>query len=102
LSPPEAVTNATEAYLDDQDAIAIWVDECCLRDPNAFTLVGELYAAWEMWAEAMGEFRSNSKRFSQRLEAMGFTRDNQRHRGGRGFRGIKGPLVNPNRSRGTF
>jgi hypothetical protein len=30
------------------------------------------------------------------LEAMGFTRDNQRHRGGRGFRGIKGPLVNPN------
>ena len=32
LSPPVAVTAATAAYLDAEDAIAAWMDECCQRD----------------------------------------------------------------------
>ena len=36
LAPPEVVTAATAAYLDAQDSIAAWLDECCDRDPNAW------------------------------------------------------------------
>jgi putative DNA primase/helicase len=89
IDPPDVVTSATDSYLEDQDTIGRWVDEYCECDPNAFTLVSELYAAWWAWADAMGEYKPNSKRFSQRLEAMGFVRENRRGQGGRGFRGIE-------------
>jgi putative DNA primase/helicase len=96
LSPPEVVTRATDSYLDEQDTVARWLDEMCERDPNAFTLVHELYTSWDTWADSMGLFRMDGKRFSQRLEAMGFVRENRPRHGGRGFRGIKGPMVSPN------
>ena len=39
LAPPEVVTAATAAYLDAQDSVAAWLDECCELDANmgAFT-----------------------------------------------------------------
>jgi putative DNA primase/helicase len=35
LNPPEAVTAATSAYLEAQDSVAAWLDECCELDPKA-------------------------------------------------------------------
>jgi putative DNA primase/helicase len=35
LAPPKAVTNATDAYLEAEDALATWIDEYCIRDANA-------------------------------------------------------------------
>lgn len=35
LCPPQAVVDATAAYLDAEDALSAWIDECCLRDANA-------------------------------------------------------------------
>jgi putative DNA primase/helicase len=93
LAPPEVVTSATNSYMEEQDTVGRWVDECCVRDINAFTLTRELYASWDTWAEAMGLFRMDGKSFSQRLEAMGFTPANLPRRGGRGYRGINGPMV---------
>jgi putative DNA primase/helicase len=37
LAPPEAVARATAAYLESEDAIAVWLEDCCQRDPQAFT-----------------------------------------------------------------
>lgn len=92
LMPPEVVTNATDSYLNDQDAIAKWVDQCCTRDINAFTPLSELFSAFDLWAETLREQRTNSMRFGDRLEAMGFERVKQNGR--RGHRGIKGPMMN--------
>ena len=72
LCPPSAVVDATAAYLDAEDAIAAWLEDCCVRDPNAWATSNELFASWKAWAELAGEFVGSSKRFTQNLEARGF------------------------------
>jgi putative DNA primase/helicase len=93
LVPPEVVTSATDAYLNDQDAIGKWVDQCCNPlDINAFTPLADLFSAFDLWAETLREKRTTSQRFGDRLEAMGFPRE--KFNGKRGHRGIKGPMMN--------
>ncbi|MGE3230269.1 MAG: phage/plasmid primase, P4 family [Hyphomicrobium sp.] len=87
LSPPPAVTAATAAYLEAEDAIAIWIDECCERDPNAWTTSTALFASWRSWADKAGEFVGASKRFVQALETRGFHQ--HRRKTGRGFLGLR-------------
>ena len=33
LSPPQMVTEATAAYLESEDAVAAWIEDCAARDP---------------------------------------------------------------------
>jgi putative DNA primase/helicase len=56
LRPPKAVTAATAAYLEAEDATAAWIDEKCERDPNAWSSSSSLFASWSAWATAAGEF----------------------------------------------
>jgi len=87
LKPPDAVTNATEAYLEAEDAVACWLDEECDLDANLLAGSSELYASWKAYAERTGEYAGSQKRFSQAMEARGF--QGQRLPGGKaGFRGI--------------
>jgi putative DNA primase/helicase len=86
LAPPEAVRKATEAYLESEDALTAWIDDCCGRDPSAFSTSTELYYSWKPWAERSGEHAGSLKRFVSNLEAHGFTW--QRRRDGRGFEGL--------------
>jgi putative DNA primase/helicase len=87
LSPPESVRAATEAYLDAEDALAAWMDECCVRDANAWERSANLFANWTEWAGKAGEHVGSQKRFSERLETRGI--EPQRKRDGRGFLGLK-------------
>jgi putative DNA primase/helicase len=86
LAPPKIVTEATDAYLEDEDTIKLWVDEVCLQGEQYWTATNQLFASWQDWAEARGEYVIPSRRFVQRLEALGF----ERHRPNqvRGFRGL--------------
>ena len=92
LSPPEVVTSATDAYLSEQDTIARWIDQDCVRDPAAFTPLSNLFAAWDLWRDSIRERRLTSRAFGDRLHAMGFLRG--KHNGQRGHWGIKGPMIN--------
>jgi putative DNA primase/helicase len=71
LQPPKAVTAATEAYLEAEDAIVNWIDECGQRDPNAWQSRTELYSNWMLWAEKNGEHAGSRRRFLQNIEAHG-------------------------------
>lgn len=86
LAPPEAVRKATHAYLEAEDALTAWIDECCTRDPSAWTTSTALFASWKPWAERAGEHPGSLKRFVANLEARGF--EWQRRRSGRGFEGL--------------
>ncbi len=86
LAPPEAVTKATAAYLDAEDAIANWIGESCDRDPQGWASAAELFASWKAWADKAGEFVGSQKRFSQALEGRGI--EPRRTREARGFAGI--------------
>lgn len=87
LQPPKAVTEATAAYLDAEDALSTWIDECCNRDPRSWTGSTELYASWKAWADQAGEFAGSSRRFTQTLQDRGF--EPLRKTNGRGFQGIE-------------
>jgi putative DNA primase/helicase len=101
LSPPEAVTNATAAYLESEDAVAAWLEDCAQRDPNTFTKSAELFASWTEWATKTGEYVGSQKRFSQKLEDRGFelARDHYRGRGFRGLRVLTGHEMYPTTER---
>jgi putative DNA primase/helicase len=71
LAPPEAVLKATDAYLDAEDAISLWMIECCERHAQYKDTAADLFSSWRAWAERTGEFIVPQKRFSQALEARG-------------------------------
>lgn len=86
LLPPTVVTAATAAYLEAEDSLAAWIDDCCVRNPNAWEKAASLFANWTIWADRAGEHAGSQKRFSERLEARGI--EPLRKRDGRGFVGL--------------
>jgi putative DNA primase/helicase len=68
LDPPEAVTEATDAYLGAEDAIGAWIEACCEKDPQVWTKTTELFESWQSWAEGAGEWVGSNKEFAQKLE----------------------------------
>jgi putative DNA primase/helicase len=87
LQPPQAVRDATEAYLAAEDAIAAWMAECCDRNPNAWEASRNLFGSWSAWANTAGEATGSQRSFSQALEARGLIRKNTEH--AKGFLGLK-------------
>lgn len=87
LQPPKIVTDATAAYLAAEDALAEWMDECCERDPFAWSASSTLFASWTAWATKAGEPIGSQKRFVQALEARGL--ELRREKSIRGFRGVR-------------
>jgi putative DNA primase/helicase len=68
LAPPEIVTAATTAYLDAQDTVAAWLDECCELNANVWERSQTLFASWKAFAERSGHFVGDTKTFRDRLE----------------------------------
>jgi putative DNA primase/helicase len=91
LNPPKAVLDATAAYLDEEDTIGRWIDECCAADPIYTAYGNHLYASWIEWCDAAGERPGSGKRFSQALLDRGFTQV----RDGRGKRQFSGITLRP-------
>jgi putative DNA primase/helicase len=71
LRPPAAVREATDAYLESEDAIAAWLEERCERDPNAWESSTTIFASWSAWAAAAGEYVGSQKQLTQKLEKRG-------------------------------
>jgi putative DNA primase/helicase len=86
LNPPRAVTDATAAYLESEDAIAAWLEDCCQR-VDEFTTSSCLFKSWSDWATSNGEHVGSTKRFVAALEARGCTPARRNY--GRGFDGLK-------------
>ena len=87
LAPPRAVSEATAKYLESEDAIAAWMEECCDRDPNAQEKRGDLFASWKSWTTKTGEFTGTEKQFIAVLETRHGIKP-YRTSSERGFRGL--------------
>ena len=74
LTAPKSVTDATESYMESQDALQSWIEENCEVSRTAATLQSSLYKDWKSWCDAAGEFSASSRRFAQSLETRGYTR----------------------------
>jgi putative DNA primase/helicase len=72
LAPPNAVIEATKAYLSTEDALAGWIEDCCELHDNKFEPAGLLFNSWRRWAQAAGERRlDNQNAFGKALDSRG-------------------------------
>ena len=66
LAPPAAVTGATAAYLEAEDAVAAWIDDCCARDAGAWEARAALFASWKLWTEGAASIAARPSAFTRR------------------------------------
>src|SRR5262249_51623648 len=62
LNPPAIVTDATEGYLESQDDVQIFLDECCVAARSEYDTVEHIWDGWVDWAEDCGEFVGTKRR----------------------------------------
>lgn len=72
LQPPEAVRAATDEYLEQQDVLGLWLEECCEQVGGFSTGRGALYKSFKAWAEAAGEYVVPQKRWVASMDTRGF------------------------------
>jgi putative DNA primase/helicase len=88
LKPPEAVREATDSYLAEEDTIGRWLEERCGVDQTIYKeYSGKLYDDWCSWCQRVGERLTSHKTFTQTLKARGFTQERD-NTGQRMFLGI--------------
>ena len=87
IAAPAAVTSATAAYLEAEDAVAAWLKERCEEPSDAVERSNALFASWKDWAEKAGEPVGSQKKLSQKLEDRGFKKSHDRH--GSCFAGLR-------------
>lgn len=87
LRTPLLVREATDEYMAEEDAFLIWLEEWCVREKGAHETNEALFKSWKSWADAAGEMAGSQKRFSQTMQAHGFS--SGKHREKRGFYGAR-------------
>lgn len=61
LSPPQIIIDSTEDYFEDQNNIQLWLNECCVLDPNYKTTSSKAFTSWCAWA-SRNHFRQGTDR----------------------------------------
>ena len=72
LKPPQAVSDATQAYREEMDVLAAWIADCCIVKKLAEAKAADLYASYTGWCEAQGERPEVQRGFGLRLVERGF------------------------------
>lgn len=88
LVPPDAVLAATEAYRTEQDALAEFLDDCCVIKADAWCSSS---SAWEAYEGYLGKSaRLTRTEFGKAMTSRGFERVRQREneRLQRGYKGV--------------
>jgi putative DNA primase/helicase len=90
LSPPQAVIDATQSYLESEDILGAWLEECCVLNGGAWESATDLFNSWKFWAEDREEWVGSVKTLSQRLEDRGgFSKRRNKERTKMGFSGLR-------------
>jgi putative DNA primase/helicase len=74
LGVPEEVLAATREYEAEQDTFAMFLEERCVRTPNARALSLKLYQDYKSWAEQYGETPVSHKAFASMMSERSFKR----------------------------
>jgi putative DNA primase/helicase len=53
LTPPLAITAATDEYFAEEDALARWIDECCATGRHLWGVGAKLWSSWRAWCETI-------------------------------------------------
>jgi len=97
LVPPRAVTEATNDYLTEEDALAMWIEECCItNNRNEWATSASLWGSWKGWAERRNESVGSQKSLGQALDEIGYHFSKSQNV--RGHDGIKLKAQDPQRT----
>ena len=88
LAPPRRVREETGTYLDTQDPLSGWIEDCCIVEGAPWASVADLYASYSHHTEQAREHVDTKRRFSERLEGLGYERERRGKNQDRGFHGI--------------
>jgi putative DNA primase/helicase len=79
LGVPDEVINATREYEAEQDTFSMFLDEKCVKAPNAGALSLSLYREYKAWAEQYGESPVSHKTFASLMSERGFAKTKTKH-----------------------
>lgn len=86
MDAPDAVRAATDRYQHDSDAVAQFIDSCCVVNPAVSASTSQLHAAFQEWAREEGvDGEMGRKTFGQALDNRGFKAGSRRLRQGIGL-----------------
>lgn len=86
LGKPPAVAASVADYIQGEDTLGAWMEECVELREGERVRSGDAYHSFRRWADAQGEFIPSQKRFTQRLRDRGIESIKS---GSRYFRGIR-------------
>ena len=89
LKPPKAVTQATDAYFEDQDIFNQWISDCCDVSPDYWEPPALLFTSWKDYAKDSNIAAGTTKTFKDQMEKAGYPAGNSRAMGGRHYLGIR-------------
>ncbi|QSX09559.1 primase C-terminal domain-containing protein [Alkalibacter rhizosphaerae] len=87
IEPPEKVKDAIEAYKENNDWLAHFLDECCEVDTSCTSKSGEVYDEYRAFCHRTGEFTRSTTDFYTALDAAGF--EKQRKKNGNFLKGLR-------------
>jgi putative DNA primase/helicase len=89
---PNAVTEATNRYFDEQNIFGQWLEECCVVDQqnrNIMERTADLFTSWSVFAKHHGEEPGAQRDFNQKLRNQGFEPEQIKALSTKGCRGIR-------------
>jgi putative DNA primase/helicase len=88
LQRPQAVIDATEDYMAEEDTVGQFLEQLCVIDPNAEVSSAELFKAWKNWAVENNAFAGSQKMFAGWMGERGFEKKRDRAGDTNVFKGL--------------
>lgn len=70
LKPPQVITDATNTYLETEDAIGQWIEECC--DQTGSTDSASLFESYRKWCDRNGEHELSRRAWANTMVERNF------------------------------
>lgn len=77
---PDVVSMATEEYQDRENWLENFINERCVREPNARVGARDLYNEYRRWAQDAGEYVRRETDFATAMEAAGYQKITPRNK----------------------
>lgn len=90
LKRPKAVKDATDLYFSESGMVSSWLDQCVIKDADAFVDARAAYVAFNGWSRAAGEMPIPEREFFGMMEHYGYPKSRARNPPRQyGFQGIE-------------
>ena len=80
LDIPAAVEEVTDTYRQRENWLDNFLDECCVREPDARVGAADLYSTYREWAAANGDYERRMTDFNAAMEAAGYQKISPKNR----------------------